>query len=276
MLCYPMEERRLLDPKFGWDFPRLPVIVQPKLDGERCHPIGNILPEIELISSECNPIISVPRIKYALAEQKISIEVDGELYIHGMDFSDIHSIVSRKSEETIHDQAHKMQYHIFDIITTDSQLKRISQLEDMILEHPLYHVPYRICSTFEEILEVYNEYLSYEYEGIIIRHIHNIYQRKRSNKILKFKPKKTDSYTIISVNQAIDKNGSPKPTMGSFTCVGSDETKFNVGAGILKHGEREYYWHHPEDAIGKECIVQYQSLTSLNGVPRFGLALEVI
>ena len=35
MLCYPLEERRLINPKFQWAN-NFPVIVQPKLDGIRC------------------------------------------------------------------------------------------------------------------------------------------------------------------------------------------------------------------------------------------------
>jgi ATP-dependent DNA ligase len=275
-LCYPFEERRLLSPKFGWNFPKQPVIVQPKLDGERCHSIGHILPEIFLISSECNPIISVPHINQALIDQKITKEVDGELYRHGMSFPDIHSIVSRKSEETIHPDAWKMQFHIFDLAEPGSQIERLTNIPK--LEPPLILVESHICRSFEDIMYYYDKFNDEGYEGIIVRQLMATYERKRSRFIMKFKPKKTDEYEITDVIEAISKDGEPKGMVGAFECVGGDGTTFQIGAGKLKHSERIDLWilHQKyDDVIGRICRVQYQSLTNKQ-VPRFGLAIEVI
>lgn len=279
-LFVPFEERRLLEPKFGWNFPKQPVMVQPKLDGERCHPIGHILPEVELISSECNPIVSVPHINYALKEQGLTdIESDGELYIHGMDFSDIHSIVSRKSDDTLNPDAHKMGFHIFDIAWPNGQqLLRSNWLAARKVEPPLYIVPIFICSSMNEIMDTYQDILSQGYEGIIIRHIMAPYERKRSNMGMKFKAKKIDEYEIIDVIEAVSEAGEPKGMVGSFLCHGEDGTPFKVGAGQLSHMQRieiweDHIWH--KNVIGNYVKVEYQNLT-VNKVPRFGLAIEII
>jgi ATP-dependent DNA ligase len=90
MLCYPFEEKRLLK----WDCRS--VLVQPKLDGERCRAVitnGNV----QLLTSENNEIYSAPHIVEALSAnfKEETIELDGELYIHNADFSEIHSIRGR-------------------------------------------------------------------------------------------------------------------------------------------------------------------------------------
>ena len=70
---------------------------------------------VTLYSSEEHELFSVPHIKADLEKAGLkNIELDGELYIHGMDFNDIHSIVSRTTN--LHPAHHTMEYHVFDII----------------------------------------------------------------------------------------------------------------------------------------------------------------
>lgn len=274
MLAYPLDERRLIEPKFGWKFP---VIVQPKLDGERCR-VALENGEIVLRSSECNEIISVPHINEFL--QKVPDlsqlpELDGELYCHGWDFSEIHSVVSRR--ENIHDRSDLMELHIFDFVSIAAQLPRIYQLTsyNWMKKGPIRLVSFDIAYNIREITDFYNQYLSKGYEGIIVRHIEAPYVRKRSRFMLKFKPKKDDYYKIIEVLQAMSNTEDPLHMIGAFRCVGSDGTPFKIGAGKLTHAERWDLWKTADSLIGKFCHVQYQNLTS-SGVPRFGLCISVV
>lgn len=274
MLAYPFEERRLTNPKFLWEFP---VITQPKLDGERCR-VTMESGKIVLRSSECNEIISVPHINEYL--QKVPNlsqlpELDGELYSHGMDFSNIHSIVSRR--ENIHDQTELMQLHIFDFVSPAAQLARTYQLTsyNWFNKGPIKLVSFDIAYNMQEIMNFYERYLADGYEGIIIRHIKAPYLRRRSRFLLKFKPKKNDYYKIIEVIEAISNTNDPLHMIGAFRCVGSDETPFKIGAGKLTHQERWDLWKIRDSLIGQFCHVQYQNITS-GGVPRFGLCISVV
>jgi hypothetical protein len=86
MLCQPFEERRLQ----RWNVPE--VIVQPKLDGERCRAFWDFeRREWVLVSSEGNEFLHVPHIGQELEELGIphSYHLDGELYIHNATFNDI-------------------------------------------------------------------------------------------------------------------------------------------------------------------------------------------
>ena len=113
MLCYPFEEKRLLK----WN---PPFIVQPKFDGERCRAAYDEDFGWTLISSELNVHHWVPHINQAILFSNIppSVELDGELYVHGMTFEEIHSVVSTQ-RVSLHPQHHHIQFHIFDIVDTN-------------------------------------------------------------------------------------------------------------------------------------------------------------
>ena len=272
MLCIPFEERRLTEPKFGWQFP---IIVQPKLDGERCRVVQKN-GKIVLLSSECNEIISVPHINKYLQDhfRDVTPELDGELYLHGWDFSDIHSVVSRR--ENIHEKSELMQLHIFDYVSPTAQISRSTSLTyyKWLDKGPVKLVNSVIANNMKELMEAYDRFLDLGYEGIIIRNIRAPYVRKRSRFLMKFKPKKDDYYKILQVIEAFREDGIPLGMVGAFRCCGSDGTSFKVGAGTLTHDRRRELWKDWHMLLGKFCHVSYQNITT-GGVPRFGICLDI-
>lgn len=267
-LCYPFEESRLAK----WS---PPYIVQPKLDGERCRVIGNFDTGWHLLSSEENWITSVPHIQSALHAQleQPGLELDGELYTHGMDFNEIHSRVGRTVN--LHPDHEAIQYHVFDIVNEDPQYSRLTTLKGLNLKPPLHIVSIYVCETFDEVMRAYDSILAQGYEGIIVRHIDSVYVRKRSTFMMKFKPKKDDYYEITGWEEETSIDGVPKGTLGSLECRGQGGHIFNVGSGFTKD-QREAYWNIKNDLIGKLCHVQYQNITSGKGIPRFPIYIEII
>jgi len=266
MLCHPFEEKRLNK----WN--QWPVIVQPKLDGVRCRALFSA-DGVTLLSSEKNEFTSVPHIQGELHNLLLpanTYETDGELYVHGMEFEEIDSMVSRTVN--LHPRFQEMEYHIFDVVNECMQGQRITQTKDLIHNH-IKPVEYKIAHSMQEIMHWYHYYLDLDYEGIIVRHIFWLYERKRSGGIMKFKPKKVDNYKIIGCEEAIDKHGNPKGTLGAFVCTGRDGHEFSVGAGCLTHAERQAIWIDRQQYLGMVCVVQYQNITAY-GVPRFGLAFS--
>lgn len=271
-LCYPFEERRLLEAKFGWTFP---VITQPKPDGERMRVIcgREVLHKPILLSSTENIIISVPHIQEELRIIKEFIELDGELYHHGWDFDQINSVVSRT--KNLHENFEQISYYIFDIISDEPQYKRTIQILSLFKEYNFKYLKmlsYNLCHSLPEIMKQYNEYIKQGYEGIIIRHIKSPYVRKRSRFIMKFKPKKTDIYKIIDI---IEGSGDHKGMVGAFVCQGFDATQFRVSAGEFTHSNRKIIWNYRKNLIGEFLRISYQNLTK-NQVPRFGIAKEIV
>jgi len=286
MLAYPFEEKRLEK----WN---PPYIIQPKLDGERCRaefcgPLG-----YNLASSQMNYFQSVPHIIRALNKTELRLELDGELYCHGMIFEDIHSIVSRTVN--LHSNHEQMEFHIFDIIINESQLQRSTRLYQRIVEHlhpPLKLVPMFLAENFEDIMRCYDQLLNKGYEGIIVRNVDAPYVRKRSTFMMKFKPKKKDVYPIKGYSVEMSIEGIIKPDLlGRLICDNGElnmpilgeypphtklpEGYFGVGSGPTEDKRREL-WKQRETLPGNYVSVKYQHITPGKGVPRFPIYLDIV
>jgi len=262
MLCYPFEEKRLLK----WD---LPYIVQPKLDGERCKAIPT--PSGYLLTSSEGNAFCLPHINAALDELTSDVWFDGELYCEGLSFEEIHSRVSTSRLE-LHPCSEQIRYHIFDIITHDRARIRQKDL-DCIFErfsrgrYELAHVPWFPVRSLDEIMDYLRSFVTFGYEGIIVREPNAPYEPRRSTKMMKFKPGRSDVYRIVGFKEEISKDGIPKGTLGAFILQGPDGSPFGVGSGFTRD-EREAYWDMRQKLVGCYCGIRYQHLTD-RGVPRF-------
>jgi DNA ligase 1 len=273
MLCYPFEEKRL----GTW---RPPFITQPKLDGERCRALftgGSWV----LLSSEENIFVSVPHVLRGLRQSEIcpreGLELDGELYVHGLPFEAIHSIVSRK--QNLHPDFLQVKFFVFDLPSLEPQITRMVRLHTLSAFFPkeLQVVPFRIAHSLHEVLAHYDAYLQDDFEGIIVRHLEAPYERKRSRYVMKFKPKKTDVYRIVGVNQMVDQHGVLRPAIGSFVCTSDDGAEFSVGSGMtddFRYGN----WEKAQDGdfTGKFIRINYQSINSESRNPRFPIFMEIL
>ena len=284
-LAMPFEERRLLN---QGRFPvkwTPPYLVQPKLNGERCRVIreeGICL----LLSSTEELILSVPHIQQWCLTHLPKGEWDGELYKHGWSWADIHGVVGRTTN--LHPDHELMELHLFDWPSrNEPQLMRSVELRRLLtvldlktLGGPVKLVESRVANTLEEVYQLYDRYIGMGYEGFIIREISSYYERKRSGAMMKFKPKQTDHYEIISMYEAISEDGTPKGMLGGFNCIDDMKTPFSVGAGKFTHEERKYWWgvwlESPNYITGSLLEVEYQTLSDKNKVPLFSRAVRII
>jgi ATP-dependent DNA ligase len=275
-LCYPFETKRLE----SWGYP---VLVQPKLDGERCRALfNNVYPGVggwKLLSSTEEIIISMQHISTELYKSNISphLELDGELYLHGQPFEEIHSRVSRRVNP--HPEADKIEYHIFDLCSneSDSQYERLytlNKLKTQLKDDKVKIVKTILVHNFDHLWEIYNQFLSEGYEGMIVRHPGANYLRRRSIYVMKFKPKKDDYYTVVGVKEEVDKFGNPKGRLGALLCQDEgQEVTFSVGSGLTDEDRRKYWG---VDLTGWLCHIQYQHITPGKGVPRFPVFVKLI
>ena len=92
---------------------------------------------------------------------------------------------------------------------------------------------------------------------------------------MKFKPKKEDTYKIISYQEEVSIEGNPKGALGSLVCSSGDGNTFNVGTGFT-FDQRKELWKNRESLVGKLARIQYQHITSGKKVPRFPVFVEIL
>uniref|UniRef100_A0A6M3LR32 Polydeoxyribonucleotide synthase [ATP] n=1 Tax=viral metagenome TaxID=1070528 RepID=A0A6M3LR32_9ZZZZ len=270
MKCYPFEEKRLAK----W---QPPYIVQPKYDGVRCRAIPletSADRGFMLLSSEENVIFSVPHLNIVLMNLGIRAELDGELYCHGLSFEEIVSITSRTVN--IHPDHRRIQFHVFDIVNQEPQMKRQLIIENLRGLSPYIQVaPFWLCENLDDVMRAYDKLVELNYEGIIVRHAQAPYERKRSTSVMKFKPKKEDEYEIIGTQEEVSIDGRAKDSLGALVCRSGDGNLFSVGTGFSAD-QRKALWRDKESVTGKIARVKYQHLTSGKRVPRFPVFVEIV
>lgn len=274
MLCHPWEEKR---------FSRFPntFFIQPKLNGERCW-VDWMGEEPVLISSYGNEFKYLDRIKEELKRLRLAkVRYDGELYVHGWAREKIHSAVSRKANKN--DDSEEMEFHIFDIKESVSQMARLAFLEAGRKEieeggEGRLKVVRPVLVRKDEWEELAIGLIEQGYEGAVLRDPDGVYEEKRSAGIIKFKPTEKDVYIIVGVEEEVSIHGVPKGSLGSFLVKSPDEELyFSVGTGpALTKEKREQYWKFRNALIGKRLVVKHEKLRTVNRKPIATVALEVI
>jgi len=279
-----------------------PVIVQPKLNGNRCRSLFSNEKEVNLFSSSAAEIVSMPHIVKELKTLSLwGIELDGELYRHGWRHQKINGIVRRTvSFDSEHEQ---LSYCIYDIIDESiSQLNRhngLRQVDSFIKARGLTKV-YVLKSYFAERMEQVMfwlaKFVDEGYEGIIIRDPTKPYVRKRTDALLKLKPSKFSSYKIIGYKRGLSEVcivcrntpsrctcvgtkpelvSVPLETLGAIKCKTPEGKEFYVGTGeALTDLTRADFWQHRSELVGKYALVKYHEL-SVDGAPVPGMLVEI-
>jgi len=265
MKAYPFEEKRLAK----W---QPPYICQPKYDGWRCRAIPTESGYL-LLSSEENIFYSVPHINEALNSCGFGVELDGELYCHGMKFEQISSIVGRSIN--LHQDYKQIQFHIFDIVNKDPQMARVLSIDKLKgLNSYIKVSPFWLANSLDGVKSIYDKIIDLNYEGIIIRHIYSTYETKRSTYLMKFKPKKQDTYTIVGWNEEVSMSGVPKGRIGSLIMSSQTGDEFAVSAG-LDGNEKARLWKIRHEIAGLSAIVHYQHMNNKK-IPKGTFNVEVI
>lgn len=270
MKAVPFSEKRLSK----W---QPPYICQPKFDGFRCRaipiqtgPKGN---EFILLSSEENIFYSVPHLNEAFSSLGLKCELDGELYCHGMPLEAINSIASRTVN--LHPNYKDLEFHIFDMVIEEPQMRRMVLIDSLRNLHPKLKIsPFWLCEDLNEVKKIYDKIIKLDYEGIIVRHFQGAYQTKRSTYVMKFKPKRQDTYQIVGWKEEVSMDGVPKGRIGSLIMSSQAGDEFAISAG-LDFDEKARLWEIRDKLTDKSAIIGYQHLTNKK-IPSGTFNVEVI
>jgi ATP-dependent DNA ligase len=267
------------EPMLAHDFTKLkskikyPVYSQPKLDGIRC-----IVRKDGMWSRNGKKIVSAPHIFEALKplfKTNPDLIFDGELYADKFanDFNAICSLVkkTKPTAEDLKESASKIEYHIYDLPSCkDTFVKRHITLNEMDLPKCCVKVRTEIVSSEENLMMLYDIYVSEGYEGQMVRIIDSFYENKRSKSLLKHKSFIDEEYTILDIEEG---KGNKAGMVGSFVFKNKDGKQFNASPKFnweICMG----MWVNRMDLIGKEATVKYFNLTP-DGVPRFGYVIKI-
>lgn len=272
--------------------PTWPVVVQMKLDGVRLlsHESNGQLICGSRNNRTYNHLYHLhPDLKKLLMFLPANTALDGEVYIHGMNFNQISGIMRTgiKADKTIGAvdvQANQLQYFLFDIITDipydyyerhsilsnahNSLIK--SKIENGEGEYsPLQILPYQLCYNMDQVYYWHGEYCNQGYEGTMIKLLKDKkgdkvkYVKGRTTNLLKMKDSMTEDVWVIGVTPGNGRE-SEMALLTIQDCRGNQLTLRPAGSFEV----RKQWLLYPHTVIGKLAIMKYQDLGGGN-IPRF-------
>jgi len=266
-----------------------PAFVQPKLDGHRCIAIIDV-EGCTLWSRTRKPITGVPHIAKQLSEAYSQlaatmptgqIVLDGELYNHDYreKFEELTSFIRSATPKPGHTV---VQYWVYDYVVGDtpgigaldfSQRSALIEAlknwkEEKDYAPNIVFVDTAEVDDEEAMIAVFGTYLSYGFEGLMIRNARGIYKNKRSYDLQKVKVMADAEFEVIDVTEGRGKMAG----LAMFHCLTPEGKEFRVKmVGALD--SLAHYYDNKSDYIGRQLTVKFQNL-SAEGIPRFPIALR--
>ena len=250
------------------------VAVSLKLDGVRCTWL--IKDGKAIAKTRQNKIIQgmnelTKAIEEVFGEQDLF--VDGELLAtnkEGLSSEDLF----KKTSAIVNSKGLKkdLTFVAFDIVSLEDYnnksnstpfLERREQLECYVgLKNELVKLApmYFITDSIDRIYEKLDEVVKDNCEGLMLNKINGFYEFKRTKQLLKVK--KFNEGDVL-VTDILEGEGRLEGTLGKvevqFKYKGDIYTN-NIGSGFSDE-EREYYWEHKEELIGKVVTIKYFEIT---------------
>lgn len=249
---------------------RMPVFVQPKLDGLRAtikwDKQGNSL----ILTTRTGVIIErsvLPHIyDAAKADLPKEMVLDGELY--HPDWS-LQRIMGACMRQTANDDSAQIGFHFFDcFIRGQAKMtfgQRYSRLASWFprLGSKLYRVTTHVVSSLAEIDTCYVDNIHRGNEGIIVRHSQCIYEQgKRSQHVMKRKSRQDDDFRIVGLNEG---EGKYKNCLGAFELITDDNKKFTAGSGLTDL-DRQAIWSDRATKNKGVAKIEFHRLSD-DGIP---------
>ena len=269
MLCSPFEQKLVDKIKF-------PAYAQMKMDGMRFNAIVRE-GKVEFRSRNGKEIHLLGHLEkeFAALAGDVDCVFDGELMVmfpgehQFTDRQTGNGILNRANKGTISEQQASMVHaSLWDVIPylyfTDGHCpvpysKRFSSLTELVgkqssKDKRIWMVSSEIVETYEKAQEIFNEYLSLGYEGIILKDGSGEWEDKRAKHQIKFKGELECDLKIVAVEEGTGKYAG---LLGAVVCESADGVvKVNVGSGFNDAHRKTLT---EKDLIGKIVAVKYNA-----------------
>ena len=242
-----------------------------KLDGVRCLAIFNEWGEVSLYSRSGKPFLTLDKVKEELQGLDLqNVVMDGEICIvdenGNEDFQSIIKEIKRK-DHTIEQPL----FQVFDLITAEDFANKVSkeslylrlQTLEMILGNPnSKHVKYlkQYLTTGEDMVKEQMAIAAKEgWEGLMLRK-DDVYKGKRSQDILKVKKMFDAEYTVVGIENAINRvivdGKEVEEMMLKNVIIEHKGNRVQVGSGFSLEQKRNFF-ENPNKILNKTITVQY-------------------
>lgn len=203
-------------------------------------------------------------------------KLDGEIYLPGYTVNEIDHFVkdSRSFQNT------KLQFWCYDIIIPDCvQTSRLEILYDNLNEYRqtftskeshlnnnnrLVILPCEAIYDDDDAIKFRDKYISYKFEGLILRNPDKEYQYgKRNSTMIKFKKSTDGKFTIVDIKP----EGYKRPDIPLLVCRNDiNDALFDVHLSASLPAQREIL-KNKDKYIGKELFIEYGERSGVNKVP---------
>lgn len=263
---FPMLADKFID---QGDKLRYPCYDQPKFDGHRCIAVIDKSGKAKLWTRSRKPITSMGHIIKELERMKLSdVTLDGELYNH--DYKDrFEELTSFIRDSSTKPGAHVVEYHVYDVVSPESQELRIKFLDDLSMASPVMRVMTLKADSEDELMAHFALFMSMGYEGAMARNAAGLYVNKRSKDLLKIKQFMDEEFKVIGVEEGRGKLAGH----GIFVCQTEGGETFKAKM-MGDTADLKQYWDTPKLAVGRYLTVKFQGYTKKNNVPRFPVAMR--
>lgn len=115
-----------------------------------------------------------------------------------------------------------------------------------------------------EVVRIFHKFLSWGWEGVMIKSVESPYEWKRSKQIYKMKLMDTADLTVLGVAEG---TGAGVGMVGKLVCDYKGTT-LNIGTGKMTAADKLSYFKDPNKIVGKTIEVAYQAESmGKNGEP---------
>jgi len=264
---------------------KLPMMGSLKMEGVRAEftPDGLYTRPLKRFNNSWVEIHFAPIAEYCRAN---SVYMEGEIYIHGKDFSTISSICRRSA----HPDTGSLQVHIFDMYTPhlpfepfSERFNKLVKIVEEIDDNSIFFAPQFDMQSHEHIAESYQSALDDGFEGFVLKSPTGRYKKGRGTKneqiFARLKPEETFDGIVVDIierkenlceseinelgrlSKRQDKSKKASTGLAAVAVVQSNEfskpVRVSLTRGIKDYSEtsasasRAEIWQNKDDYIGK-------------------------
>jgi DNA ligase-1 len=239
------------------------VLTQPKLDGHHAIWKGG-----KLLSRAGKEITTLPEISVELAQRFGRMDLEGELYVHGLQAEQLNALVQTAGP---HPDRGMVEFRIFDAPGPLMMNRRAACLANLGQGRRVQAVETHRAHSTAEVADQLESWLAQGYEGLVARDPAATWRPGKPGGLAKWKPGRSDRYTII---EALPGRGRLAGQLGALRLADAEGNRFKVAATGLQENHRRELWYERESLPGMAAVIAYTK-TSPRGVPAGGVLRRV-